>query len=514
MVDSLNTPFYAVTEQIGADKVRDMAINLGISARYNGTPSMVDGKGDPKPGRTRSDIAIGRYPVVPGDLASVYATFAAGGVKHDRYFVETARAADHRLLWTAAPRGQAVLDPAVAADVSTVLGAVVKGDNVLPGRPAAGKTGTQQWGNTTDNQDAWMAGYTPDLAATVWLGKAVPGPIRDDAGKPIAGETVPARLWRDFLQTSLHGKPKTSLPRPAHVGRTDVGDAGKTHDIGKSPDEVAHMLAADPGFTPVVHTAHTGKRLALTFDDGPSEYTPAMLDLLKKYNIKATFCVVGENVGWYPQTVRRIVAEGHSLCNHSMHHDDLGIISAAKSGADIAANDEAIGEAVPGATVTYYRAPYGDFGPSAKVAAGMGHTPLGWIVDPDDWMMPGADTIESRIKQQLVPRAVVLVHDGGGDRSQTLAALKSLIPKLLSEGWTFDKPEVTIEAHPLPGGSPSASASASTTPSQSQSQSTAPSVQPSNDPGKDAGSGTNTGSTRGTTDGIGSTAPKASGSTP
>jgi membrane peptidoglycan carboxypeptidase len=485
MVDSLNTPFYAVTEQIGADKVRDMAINLGISGRYNGAPSMIDGKGDPKPGRTRADIAIGRYPVTPGDLASVYATFAAGGVRYDRYFVETARACDNRLLWTAAPRGQAVLDAATAADVSTVLGAVVKGDDVVPGRPAAGKTGTQQWGNTKDNQDAWMAGYTPDLAATVWLGKAMPGPIRDDKGKPIEGETVPARLWRDFVQTSLHGKPKTSLPRPAHVGRTDVGDAGKIHATGKSPDEVANLQAADAGYAPVVHTAHTGKKLALTFDDGPSEYTPEVLDLLKQYHIKATFCVVGENVGWFPQTVQRIVAEGHSLCNHSMYHDDLGILSAEKSGADIAANDAAIAKAVPGATVTYYRAPYGDFGPSAKVAAGMGHTPLGWLVDPDDWMLPGADTIASRIHQQLTPRAVVLVHDGGGDRRQTIDALEKLIPKLLSEGWTFDRPEVTIQAHPLPSGSPSASASASTTPSPHQS--TQPSEQASTDPGKEAG---------------------------
>jgi len=458
MVDSLNTPFYAVTEQIGADKVRDMAVDLGIPARYNGKTSMVDVKGDPTPGKTRAEIAIGRYPVAPGDLASVYATFAANGVRNDRFFVETARASDNRLLWTAAPKGTTVLDPRMAADVSTVLGAVVKGDKVVPGRPAAGKTGTQAWGNTKDNQDAWMAGYTPDLAAAVWIGKAVPGPIRDGDGNPISGENVPARLWRDFVQQSLQGKPKTSLPKPAHVGRTDVGDAGKTHDE-KSPDSVADLHAADDGYAPVIHTAHTGKRLALTFDDGPSEYTPEVLDLLKQYNIKATFCVVGENVGWYPATVRRIVAEGHALCNHSMHHDDLGVLSAAKSGADIAANDEAIAKAVPGATVTYYRAPYGDFGPSAKAAGLMGHTPLGWVVDPDDWMLPGAATIKSRIEQQLEPRAVVLVHDGGGDRTQTIAALKTLIPKLLADGWKFDLPEVTMQAHPLPSGSPSASAS-------------------------------------------------------
>jgi membrane peptidoglycan carboxypeptidase len=471
MVDSLNTPFYAVTERIGADRVRAMAVDLGIADKYGGRRSMVDAKGDPKPGRTRPDIAIGRYPVTAGDLAGVYATFAADGVRHDRYFVQSVAQADGVVLRTASPVGTSVLDRGIAADVSTVLNAVVKGDGVMPGRPAAGKTGTQQWGNTKDNQDAWMAGYTPDLATAVWLGKAVPGPIRDAKNKPIEGDTVPARLWRDFTSAALTGRPVEPLPPPAHVGRTDVGDAGQSHGGGKNPDEVSGRRDAAAGYEPVVHTAHAGKRLALTFDDGPSDYTPAVLDLLAKYHLKATFCMVGEQVEAYPNTVRRIVAEGHELCNHSMRHDDLGIISAAKARADIAATDAEIAKAVPGATVTYYRAPYGDFGPSAKEGALLGHTPLGWLVDPDDWMLPGAEVIASRIEQQLTPRAVVLVHDGGGERGQTIAALKKVIPRLLGQGWTFDLPKVTIAAHPLPGprstSPPSPPVSPSPTPSPS-----------------------------------------------
>jgi membrane peptidoglycan carboxypeptidase len=463
MVDSLNTPFYAVAERVGADRVRAMAVDLGISDKYRGQPSMVDLRGDPKPGRTRPDIAIGRYPVTPGDLASVYATFAAGGVRHDRYFVQSARDAIGRALLPATPGGTTVLDTRIAADVSTVLSAVVKGDDVVPGRPAAGKTGTQQWGNTKDNQDAWMAGYTPDLAAAVWLGKAVPGPIRDAHDKPISGETVPARLWRDFVTDALHGKPKEQLPAPAHVGRNDVGDAGKTHGPD-SPDDVANARAATDGFDPVVHTAGPGKRLALTFDDGPSGYTPAILDLLAKYHIKATFCMVGEQVQAYPQTVRRIVAEGHRLCNHSMHHDDLADMSTSKIKDDIGGTDTEIGKAAPGTTVTYFRAPYGDWGRSAKVGAQLGHTPLGWLVDPDDWMLPGADVIASRIEQQVTPRAVVLVHDGGGERQQTIDALEKAIPKLLGDGWTFDFPATTVQSHALPSThEPSAPAATATT---------------------------------------------------
>ncbi|MEU4237541.1 transglycosylase domain-containing protein [Actinoplanes sp. NPDC026619] len=445
MVDSLNTPFYAVTAEIGPEKVRDMAVRLGIPPKYAGQKSLVDVKGDPAPGHTRGDIALGRYPVTPGDLATVYATLAAGGVRHERHFVQSVRGA------TVAAAGTVALDPRIAADVSTVLQSVVKEHGFTPGRPAAGKTGTQQWLDTLENQDAWMAGYTPDLAGVIWLGKAKPGPLRDAHGARIEGDTMPARIWRDFTRSALTGQPVKALPAPAHVGRVDAGDAGRSGHDAKSPDTVTEIHAPGAGYEPVVHTEHTGKRLALTFDDGPSQDTPAVLDLLAKYHVKATFCMVGENVTWYPQLVRRIVADGHRLCNHSMHHDDLGIVAADKSRADIAETDAAIADAAPGATVTYYRAPYGDFGPSAKVGAQAGHTPLGWVVDPDDWMLPGADTIATRIRQQLTPRAVVLVHDGGGDRKQTVEALRKLIPGLLADGWTFDFPATTVTAKPLPG---------------------------------------------------------------
>ncbi|WP_255658174.1 transglycosylase domain-containing protein [Actinoplanes sp. L3-i22] len=463
MVDSLNTPFYAVTAEIGPNRVRDMAVKLGIPEKYQGAKSMVDVKGDPAPGKTRGDIALGRYPVTPGDLATVYATLAGNGVRHQRHFVESVTGAAAG--YTGSDAGATVIDAKIAADVSTVLRSVVQDNGFTPGRPAAGKTGTQQYRETLDNQDAWMAGYTPELATAVWLGRAKPGPLRDKAGKRIEGDTIPARVWSAFTRSALQGQPATPLPAPAHVGRSDAGDFGKSHDA-KSPDTVANLHAPAAGYEPVVHTEHTGKRLALTFDDGPSDYTPAVLDLLAQYHVKATFCVVGENATWYPQQVRRIVADGHRLCNHSMHHDDLGIISAAKSAADIAEADAAIAEAAPGSTVTYYRAPYGDFGPSAKAGGLAGHTPLGWVVDPDDWLLPGADVIEQRIKQQLTPRAVVLVHDGGGDRKQTVEALRKLIPDLLADGWTFDFPETTIASKPQAGPTtPGPSASVSATPS-------------------------------------------------
>jgi len=464
MVQSLNTPFYALTEQIGPATVRTMATDLGVPPVYGAGPSLVDTKGDPRPGQTRADIAIGRYPVAPADMATVYATFAANGIRSTRYFVESAAVA-HTPLFTAKPDRRKVLAPRIAGDVTTVLRAVVDRNGFTPGRVAAGKTGSQQWANTRDSQDAWMVGYTPQLATAVWIGRAVPGPIRDSANNPINGETLPAQLWRSFLQAALRGQPERPFPAPAHVGRTDAGDAGRL----RNPDQVKNGRAPQ-GIQPVVHTAHQGRYLALTFDDGPSEYTPQVLDVLARYHIKATFCVVADNVAQYPAVIGRMVEEGHALCNHSTHHDDLGRATQLQIADDVAATDAAIAAASARATVTYFRAPYGDWGKSARVGADLGHTPLGWLVDPQDWARPGTDQIVASVQSQLTDRAVVLLHDGGGDRQQTVEALNDLIPRLLAQGWTFDRPEITVRPHrPDPTPSPSAAAdprtSATPTPS-------------------------------------------------
>jgi membrane peptidoglycan carboxypeptidase len=225
MVRSLNTPFYALAERLGGSTVRALAIELGISPTYDDQPSLVDGRGDPRPGYTRADITLGAYPVSPADLATVYATFAANGVRADRHVVALVRDHDDQETWyTAHSQRVVVLDPRVADDVSTVLGEVVDQNRILADRPAAGKTGTQQWGDTQDNQDAWMAGYTPQIAAVVWVGRPVPGPIRTAQNVPIEGLNVPATIWRDFLDGALQGRPVLDLPPPAHLG-SDVGDA-------------------------------------------------------------------------------------------------------------------------------------------------------------------------------------------------------------------------------------------------------------------------------------------------
>jgi peptidoglycan/xylan/chitin deacetylase (PgdA/CDA1 family) len=181
-----------------------------------------------------------------------------------------------------------------------------------------------------------------------------------------------------------------------------------------------------------------GRRLvALTFDDGPGPYTRQVLDVLAAKHVHATFCQIGRQVGDFPAVERRIVEEGHALCNHSWDHDYAQTTAAATIPAEIDRTNAAL-VAACGTRPQVMRAPGGLWTAalySALRARNM--VPLGWAVDPDDWMMPGTAAIVGRVLAQVRPGAVILLHDGGGDRSQTVAALGTIIDTLRARGYDF-----------------------------------------------------------------------------
>ncbi len=224
---------------------------------------------------------------------------------------------------------------------------------------------------------------------------------------------------------------------------------GGTASARPSPDAAPDAAPVEPdGDGPYGSLVATGSsRIALTFDDGPDpRWTPQVLALLAQYGVRATFCVVGENVEAHPDLVRSIVAEGHTLCNHSWNHDvNLGKRSPATIRADVLRTNDAILAAAPDARIAYYRQPGGAWTPSIMSAcADLGLTPLHWSVDPSDWKAPGATTIEAMVRSQMGPGAIVLMHDAGGDRSGTVSALQQLLPELLTR----------FELEPLPVGTP------------------------------------------------------------
>jgi peptidoglycan/xylan/chitin deacetylase (PgdA/CDA1 family) len=141
--------------------------------------------------------------------------------------------------------------------------------------------------------------------------------------------------------------------------------------------------------------------------------------------------------------VKRILAEGHRLCDHTVHHPQpMHTLSHARQTYEITAAKEMIVNAGgPGSQVAWFRAPGGDFSAENRlIAVQNGMRPLGWSVDTRDWSRPGVPSIVATVQHDLEPGGVVLMHDGGGDRSQTVAALRQLLPWLTAHGYTFDFP--------------------------------------------------------------------------
>lgn len=178
------------------------------------------------------------------------------------------------------------------------------------------------------------------------------------------------------------------------------------------------------------------KVLYLTFDDGPGDETVEILDVLREHDAKAVFFALGQNLAGQTDLGRRIVAEGHALANHTWSHADL-----TQLGAD--AREHELGETARllarlGSDSPCVRPPYGstDDGVTADLAA-RGMPQVRWNIDTEDWTRPGAEAIAGRLLQ-AESGDVVLLHDGGSDRTQTVAALRQALPRLAAAGYTFD----------------------------------------------------------------------------
>ncbi|GAA1358249.1 polysaccharide deacetylase family protein [Streptomyces beijiangensis] len=210
----------------------------------------------------------------------------------------------------------------------------------------------------------------------------------------------------------------------------------------------ARVSAPDARMTKVsaeiAHASDRGARgVNITIDDGPDPtWTPQVLQLLKDSGVKATFCMVGTQAQAYPDLVKRVVADGHRLCDHTVSHDTtMDKKSEAYQSQQILDAERMITKASGGVRPQYYRAPGGAFTPySRQLAASRGMRPLGWNVDTKDFEHPGVDVIVATVKSEISSGPTVLFHDAGGDRSQTLAALREVLPWLKEQGYAFGFP--------------------------------------------------------------------------
>ncbi|WP_271593194.1 chitooligosaccharide deacetylase NodB [Bradyrhizobium sp. CCBAU 65884] len=188
----------------------------------------------------------------------------------------------------------------------------------------------------------------------------------------------------------------------------------------------------------------------LTFDDGPNPFcTPEVLDVLAQHGVPATFFVIGTYATEQPELIRRMIAEGHEVANHTMTHPDLSRCRPAEVLDEVLTASEAIRSACPQASPRHMRAPYGIWTREVlAMSASAGLTAVHWSVDPRDWSRPGVDRIVNSVLASVRPGAIVLLHDGyppdeGGLctdatlRDQTTTALSYLIPALQRRGFVI-----------------------------------------------------------------------------
>ncbi len=267
------------------------------------------------------------------------------------------------------------------------------------------------------------------VAVLVLRGGTTGGEIEaSDAATP--AETAVRPAGNDAASTDDRGEP--SARRPARKR-----PAGAT----KLPATVANGLRCRPapGRPALVRrrAGGTSKRIALTFDDGPTpKYTRPVLDILRKHDVPATFFVIGSQVGPHRDLVRRMVRDGHALANHTWSHAN---VSGGGALADVQIGDTqyAIQKAV-GAAPCLMRPPGGAVGPGL-VRWLEKHRKVGvmWDVDSNDYQLPTAAAMTRRIVASTRAGSIILLHDGGGDRSRTVAAVPGIITRLKAKGYEF-----------------------------------------------------------------------------
>jgi peptidoglycan/xylan/chitin deacetylase (PgdA/CDA1 family)/spore germination protein YaaH/GT2 family glycosyltransferase len=266
------------------------------------------------------------------------------------------------------------------------------------------------------------------------------GPAQADLRSVVAPEAV------NFIGD---GELLRVVRRPQAGERTYERDAA----TGLITDE---SYASLPSGWLIERSGAPNKTVALTFDDGPSPiWTPKILDVLKRHNVKATFFMIGSQLIDYPELARRVYAEGHEIGSHSFTHPDMAHVGEERVRLELSTTQRAF-QAILGRSVMLFRPPYnadseprtyGEIMPIA-VAAENGYVTAGETIDPNDWnvwrrhadgstqKLTGAD-IQASIEAQLSKGQSILLHDGGLDRSATVEALDHLITTLQAKGYQF-----------------------------------------------------------------------------
>lgn len=260
-----------------------------------------------------------------------------------------------------------------------------------------------------------------------------------------------ARLLAALFAAMLVGAPSGMLaaragrPRPAALSGTSAptrpaaqrrsSDAG-TSAVTRRP--FYHPVGCRRAGPPLAYRSGPRRRVvALSFDDGPARDTLAFVRMLEAQRARATFFLIGREVTpAYRQLLRRELRDGDALGDHTFTHADL--TRTADTRGQLTKTIEAI-RGLTGYTPCVFRPPYGAYDePVVRQAASLGLATVLWNVDPADWARPGVRAIERRVLAQVQPGSIIISHDGGGPRGQTLAAYATIIETLRARGFRFE----------------------------------------------------------------------------
>ena len=276
----------------------------------------------------------------------------------------------------------------------------------------------------------WRNGRPATLSSVVYDGDVIRSQSGTDVVEATVEETLPIPVATRFEGTG----PLMTLVSPGSVGAMRVTRGA----ISRSVIASSVITAAVP-MVVERHGARPGDKLvALTFDDGPwPGQTDAVLQILKDNGAKATFFMLGYLVRRNPELARRVGAEGHVIGNHTMGHTMLTKVSPRVVDAQIARGQSVIKKA-SGVTPGWFRPPGGDISPDVWSRARSASLRIAmWDVDPQDWRRPPAASIAAAVVKRVRPGSIVLLHDGGGDRRATIAALPVIISSLKAKGYRF-----------------------------------------------------------------------------
>jgi peptidoglycan/xylan/chitin deacetylase (PgdA/CDA1 family) len=179
--------------------------------------------------------------------------------------------------------------------------------------------------------------------------------------------------------------------------------------------------------------------VALTFDDGPSTYTPQVQAILQRYGVKATFFPIGQNIAQFPTYLQQALAEGNAVGNHTFTHPHLPTLSSTSIYQELHEAQNSVLHATS-TRPTVFRPPYGEYNADVLTASSqLGMAFVTWSAAADDWHnpQPPAETIASHILSAARNGAIFLLHEGGGNRAHTVAALPAIITGLQARGFTL-----------------------------------------------------------------------------